>query len=306
MAVAASADRSVPSSLPLDRHTVSWRVLAEPIVFVGGGRALLLQVAHPKVAAGVEQHSSYASDPWARLFRTVDVMTKLSFGSPEVSAAQARLLDKMHQRVVGTTSTGEAYDARDPDLLLWVWATLVDTALLCYERVFTPLTSAERDRYYEEWKLVAHACGAPEGGCPPTWDDFEAYVARTISAHLEVTPEARRVAHATMVPPLPWPLRVVATRPHQLATAGLLPERIRVQLGMAWSDRSERRLDRFFAVVGALMRCTPRAIRELPSRDTLRRRSTLQLRWLQRHGARLTERRMAQLDPEVPASRRPR
>ena len=158
---------------------------------MGGGRALLLQVAHPKVAAGVEQHSTYVSDPWGRLFRTIDVMAKLSFATPEVSAEQAALLKRMHKRVVGTTSDGEPYHALDPDLLLWVWATLCDTALLMLRARPTGLSREEREQYYEEWKLVAYACGVPEGVCPPTWADFEAYMRQVIAKDLRVTDAAR-------------------------------------------------------------------------------------------------------------------
>ena len=283
-------------SLPFDRRSVSWRVAAEPVVFLGGGRALLLQVAHPKVAAGVEQHSTYATDPWARLFRTVDVMTKLAFGSPEVSEQQSRLLDRMHSRVVGTTSDGEPYDARDPELLLWVWATLCDTALLVYERVFPPLSVSERARYYEEWKLVAHACGVPEGTCPSTWDDFRAYVDRVIRDDLRATPEARKVVHATMVPPLPSPLRQIAAPAHQLVTAGLFPAALRTQFGVEWDARRRRRLRALFTQIRVVMAVTPRPARELPSRYTLRREEPLRIPWLQRHGAKLTERRLAELD----------
>ena len=161
-------------------------VNAEPVVFAGGGRALLLQVAHPGVGAGVEQHSTYASDPWGRLFRTVDVMMKLSFGSPEVSARQARLLARMHRRVVGTDDLGNRYDAMDPALQLWVWATLVDTAVLLYELVHGALTPDEKDRFYQESKLVAHGCGVPEGGCPATWGEFQAYVERVVAEDLHV------------------------------------------------------------------------------------------------------------------------
>ena len=283
-------------TLPFDRRSVSWKVAAEPVVFLGGGRALLMQVAHPKVAAGVEHHSTYASDPWARLFRTVDVMTKLAFGSPRVSAQQAQLLDAMHSKVVGTTSDGEPYDARDPELLLWVWATLADTALLVYERVFPPLSAAERDVYYEEWKLVAHACGVPEGGCPQRWSDFQEYVAAVVRDELRVTPEARKVAHATMVPPLPWPLRALAAPTNQLMTVGLFPPSLREEFGFEWDGRRERQLRAAFKRVRLLMTVTPRLARELPSRYTLRRKTPLRIPWLQRHGAKLTQRRMADLD----------
>ena len=92
--------KPLATSLPLGRDTVYWRVMSEPMIFAGGGRALLMQVAHPGVGFGVEQHSTYASDPWGRFFRTMDVMMKLSFGTPESSAKQTRMLAAMHKRVV--------------------------------------------------------------------------------------------------------------------------------------------------------------------------------------------------------------
>src|SRR6478752_75236 len=101
----------VPDQLPLGRQSVSWRVNAEPVVFAGGGRALLMQVARPGGGAGVEQHSTYARDPWGRLFRTVDIMMKLSFGTPAESARQQRVLHAMHRKVKGTTDFGQSYSA---------------------------------------------------------------------------------------------------------------------------------------------------------------------------------------------------
>jgi uncharacterized protein (DUF2236 family) len=272
---------------------VSWRVNAEPAAFLGGGRALLLQVAHPKVAAGVEQHSTYATDPWGRLFRTVDVMAKLAFASPEVSAARAKLLERMHKRVTGETADGEQYRAMDPDLLLWVWATLTDTALLMYEFVRRPLSPATRGRYYDESKLLAHACGVPVGMCPETWDDFTAYFGRVVAEDLRVTAAGRSVAHATMVPPLPRPLGQVAAVPNQLVTAGLLPPNVRRGFGFDWDDRREQELRRFLRRFAFVNRLTPRPIREAGMRHLVQRDKPLQLSWLQRRGAELTAQRMA-------------
>ena len=286
----------VPDSLPLSRRSVSWRVNAEPFVFLGGGRALLLQVAHPKVAAGVEQHSTYASDPWGRLFRTVDVMAKLTFAAPEVSRAQAELLARMHRRVVGTTDDGQPYGALDGDLLLWVWATLCDTALLVYERVRPPLSPRARARYYEEWKLVAEACGVSVGECPPTWEEFEAYVARVVRSELRVSDAARSVAHATMAPPLPWPLGPAAARTQRLVTVGLLPPEVRDAYGFRWNRGREQRLRRFFRAVGTAGGVVPRPVRELGMRYVVQRPEPLDLRRLRAIGARLTARRMAEFD----------
>ena len=291
---------AVPAALPLSRRSVSWKVMAEPVAFLGGGRALLLQVAHPKVGAGVEEHSSYLRDPWARLFRTVDVMAKLSFGTPQVSERQVRLLQRMHHRVVGTTSEGDPYDASDPTLLLWVWATLIDTGLLQYERVLGPLTVGEREQYYEESQLVAHACGVPEDLCPPTWRDFETYMKGVVAADLKVTTAARAVAHAAMVPPLPWPLRYVAAGALQLVTAGTLPASLRDAFGLRWDEHRARRLDLFFAASRVGLRLTPRPMRERGFRDAVESRRPLRLPRLQRRGAALTARRKASFERQPP------
>ena len=156
----------IPDRLPLGRDSVYWKVNSEPAIFTGGGRALLMQVAHPGVGAGVEQHSSYERDPWGRLFRTMDIMMKLSFGTPEESARQQRVMTAMHRKVKGSTDLGDPYSAFDVDLQVWVWATLVDTALVVYERVRPRLSDHQRERYYQESKLMAYGCGVPEGACP--------------------------------------------------------------------------------------------------------------------------------------------
>jgi uncharacterized protein (DUF2236 family) len=296
----------VPTRLPLPRTSVAWRVNSEPIVFAGGGRALLLQVAHPAVGAGVEQHSSYASDPWGRLFRTVDIMMKLSFASPEVSARQQRVLQALHRRVNGLTDDGTAYRALEPALLLWVWATLVDTALVVYERVHGPLRRSDRERYLEESKLVAYGCGVPEGGCPETWADFVAYADRVVAEDLRVTNSARAVAATAMAPPLPGPLGAAAGAPNRLATIGLLPPSLREQFGYRWSDADQRRLNLWFGAVRGASRVTPAALRRLPTELVIKQRRPPRVPWLRRQGAEITARRLedAGLMPSVAGTTR--
>lgn len=283
----------VPDELPLPRSSFAWEVNGEAAVFTGGGRALLLQVAHPGVGAGVEQHSSYAKDPWGRFLRTVDIMMKLSFGAPEVSARQQRILEKMHRRVSGTTDEGAPYHAMDTDLQLWVWATLVDTALLVYERVRPALCAEDREQYYRESKLVAHGCGVPVGACPETWGDFTSYVARVVADDLRVTGSARAVALAAMHPPLPGPLGSVAAIPNRLATVGLLPPSVRDQYGYSWNRGHQRQLDAWFAAQRALTTLTPRVLRRLPAERAVSQTRPPHLTWLRRRGAELTGRRLA-------------
>ena len=295
----------IPDQLPLGRDSIAWRVNAEPLVFTGGGRALLMQVAHPGVGAGVEQHSTYASDPWGRLFRTVDIMMKLSFGTPEESARQQRVLHAMHRKVKGTTDSGEPYSAFDSDLQVWVWATLVDTALMVYEMVQGRLPTAERERYYQESKLTAVGCGVAKDECPTTLADFEDYMDRVVAEKLRVTDSARRVAKAAMVPPvpLPDPLLGVLTRSNQLVTVGLMPASLREQFGYEWDDARQRRLDRQMRLMGGLSRVSPTSVRQLPAVVGVNRRKPLRVPWLQRRGAELTARRLDAFDREAAAAK---
>jgi uncharacterized protein (DUF2236 family) len=203
------------------------------------------------------------------------------------------MLERMHRRVTGETEDGEPYRALEPGLLLWVWATLTDTALLMYELVRRPLSPATRDRYYDEAKLVAYACGVPEATCPETWDDFTRYFDRVVTEDLRVTPAGRSVAHATMVPPLPRPLGRVAAIPNQLVTVGLLPPSVRAGFGFEWDERRERELRRLLRRVASVNRLTPRPIREAGMRHVVDRDKPLRFSWLQRRGAELTAQRMA-------------
>jgi uncharacterized protein (DUF2236 family) len=178
-------------------------------------------------------------------------------------------------------------------LQLWVWATLVDTALLVYERVRPALSLPERDRFYEESQLVAHGCGVPAGACPPTWAEFTDYVRTVVRDELRVTDAARKVAVPTLAPPLPGPLGPVARSSNTLFTVGLLPRSVREAYGFGWSRSDQARLDRAFAVVRAGAAVLPAPLRHASTELTVRRDGPLRIPWLQRHGAEMTQRRMA-------------
>jgi len=264
-----------PEGLPFRPGSMTWQVNMEPIIGLGGGRALLLQVLHPLVAAGVEQHSTFEQDPFRRGFRTADMMLKIAFAEPSVSQKQAGLLRKMHEKVKGVSSDGVAYNAMDPTLLLWVWATLVEVSLLMYERGVRPLSDVERDRYYEEQKLVAAASGIPSGVCPETYDDFVKYFEHAIDEDLRVTKTARIVAFAGGHPPLPFPLRRLGGFVGTFFTAALLPERFRDALGYEWSPARERALRAFFLASRAGSRILPSGLRRLPNRYLTKRKTPL-------------------------------
>src|SRR4051812_12723022 len=142
------------------------KVNGESVLLLGGGRALLMQLAHPSVAAGVADHSGFAADPFARLRRTLEASYAIVFGTGEDARRTAAAIRAVHDRV-----SGPGYSANDPDLLLWVHATLVDTALRVYTRFVGPLTAAEREQYYEESMLQVELLGVPRALQPAGLDD---------------------------------------------------------------------------------------------------------------------------------------
>jgi uncharacterized protein (DUF2236 family) len=257
-------------------ESVTWRVNRESVLLLGGGRALLLQVAHPSVGAGVAQHSSYREDPWGRLSRTLDVTRRIVFGDTETATRASQHLQGVHERVRGTVEDGRgagtAYAAEDPELLLWVWATLVESALLIYTRYVGPLKVADVEAYYEEQKRFLAACGAPETSAPETFAQFMAWYDATVEHALEVTPAARDVAAAILRPPrLPLPLRP-AFDALNLATVGLLPPSLRTAYGLRWGPQRERLLGAQTSVVRRLMPVLPSLVRELPAARSADRR----------------------------------
>ncbi len=203
------------------------RVVSEPFLLVGGGRALLMQLAHPGVAAGVAEHSDFRSDALARLRQTVGAVSLIIFGTEAQAREVAEALRAVHERVVGP-----GYRATDTNLQLWVHATLVDTSLRTYSRFLRPLTQDEAERFYRETMLVAEVLGVPHHAQPADLAAFRRYV-RTMVGSLVVTDTARQLAHHVLNPP--WsPAAGPALALHRSLTAGLLPARLRRQYGLRW------------------------------------------------------------------------
>jgi uncharacterized protein (DUF2236 family) len=217
------------------RDAVIRRVDGESVLLLGGGRALLMQLAHPLVAAAVDEHSGFQSDPFARLQRTLEATFIIVFGTTDEAHEAAASVRAVHDRIVGRD-----YRANNPELLLWVHATLVDTALRVHKRFLQPLAPDDAERYYQESTLVAELLGVPRAVQPPDLASFRAYV-RTCVAALEVSDTARRLAHDVLHPRLPWVVEPAAELGRQL-TAGLLPPPLRLQYGLSWDGHRERAL----------------------------------------------------------------
>jgi uncharacterized protein (DUF2236 family) len=247
------------------------RVNRETVLLLGGPRALLLQLAHPLVAAGVAAHSDFLRHPLRRLWRTVDTMLRIVFGDRQTAHDAARGLNEVHGRVRGTLAeatahfpAGTPYDARDPALLLWVHATLVDAALVTYECFVAPLDVPARAGFYEDSKIVARLLGVPDEELPPTPAAFAAYVRETIAGPvLEITPTARRLADAVLHPPLPLVPRLAGDLGSVVALA-LLPEPIRARYGFVWDWKRDRAWSAVRTIVQRALPLLPEVLRVMP------------------------------------------
>jgi uncharacterized protein (DUF2236 family) len=250
-----------------------WRVNSEAVLLLGGGRALILQIAHPQVAAGVGQFSNYREDPWGRIYRTIDVSMKITFGDPETSRAAAEGLRRRHALVQGVDDRGHAYRALDPELLMWVQATLIDTSLLFYERYVGRLTEREKASYHDECRAVAPAYGLPSDYHPGDLAGFRAYFDDTLSTGLRTTDTLRDVADAVLNPALPFVARPIVEM-LRLVTVGTLPESLRAELGLGWGRPGDALLAASAATVRTLMPLLPGLLRRLPPARAAARRVT--------------------------------
>lgn len=256
------------ASGPVRPGSVAWNVAREGVLLLGGGRALILQVAEPRVAAGVAEFSNYREAPWRRLYRTLDVTTRIVFGDERSSAEAAAALRRVHEGVRGRDDRGKRYRASDPELLLWVHATLIDTSLLMYDRYVRRLTDSERAIYYEQMKPVAEAYGIPTDVLPTHWKAFRAYFDGMLADGLRVTDTTRDVANSILSPDLPRlakPPALPAIEAIRMVTVGSLPPALREELDLPWGPLRERLLGASQATIRRLLPLMPGLLRQLPA-----------------------------------------
>jgi uncharacterized protein (DUF2236 family) len=233
-------------------------------VLLGWVRAILLQFAHPLIAAGVADHSSFRGGMGAaisRLHHTVGAMLALTFGGDDDRERALEAIRTIHRRVHGSLSescgrfpAGTPYSAEDPALLLWVHATLIDSILRVYDRLIAPLSDTDRDAYCVDATEVAIALGAHAQDVPQSWRSLQAYLdAQYASGVIEPCTQARVLA-AALLAPSSLTIMVPLTAIGQLVGAGMLPGQLRRAYGFEWSRWRERS----FRVVMAMLRMARR------------------------------------------------
>ncbi|MBA3851162.1 MAG: DUF2236 domain-containing protein [Chloroflexi bacterium] len=261
--------------------SMMWRINREAVLLGSGPTALLLQIAHPHVAEGVARHSDFAAAPFRRLEATIHTTMGLVFGDGVRAERAVRRLNGVHAGVRGEAIdpvargvVGAAYRALDPDLLLWVQATLIMTSVRAYERWVHPLSMAERDRFWSEARSVGVRIGIPLARSPADWAAFERYWAEmlAIDGPIQVTPTALRLAPMIVRPPIPLvpgPLLDLAALPG----LALLPERIRAGFGLAWGPGRETIAAAAAVELRTWVRLMPPGWRAMPQARAAERRA---------------------------------
>ena len=225
--------------------SLTWRIDREAVIFLGAGRALLLQLAHPWVAAAIAEHSRTFADPIGRFHRTFDVVFTLVFGSLDQALAAAQHLHQRHTMIVGLLpekigpfDKGSLYRANEVSALRWVHATLVETALMAHDLILPALTVDERERYWAESRLFGALFGLARADLPADWASFVAYnEAMAQSDILSVSTAARDIAGQIFSGGRTW-LR--PPRWYRALSLQMLPERLRMGFGFPFDARESR------------------------------------------------------------------
>lgn len=267
-------DRPGPDSLV-------WQRMADDRGLLLGGATLLLQVAEPTVGAGVEQHSNFKAEPWRRLYGTLLSLTTIVYGTTAEACAEVERLRRMHQSIRGVDAQGRRYSALRPAPWAWVHGTLAWAVIRLNEVFRTPFTDAEVEQYWREWLDVGTLLGVRDGDLPET---FAAFCTLIDETELEDNASVRDVvASVSLIPPPAWlrflgPVwRVLVGRPvgslSRLVTIGALPPSLAGKLDLRLTEREQRRLNRFVALVAGLRRLLPPPLRPGPAALFIRWRS---------------------------------
>lgn len=262
--------------------SMMWRINREAVLLGAGPTALLLQVAHPLVAEGVARHSTFAQDPFKRLHGTITTTMDLVFGDGAAAERAVRKLNGIHAGIRGPVEDdegrriAESYRALDPELLLWVQATLIVTSVRAYRRWVGRLTRTELDRFWNEARSVGVRLGIPLSLSPADWPALTDYWRRMLAPNgpIHVTPTARALAPIIMRPPIPFVPRV-AVDALALPGLALLPKRLRQEFGIRWDSGRELAAMSLGAAIRGWTRIFPTSLRSMPQARAAFRRAEI-------------------------------
>ena len=217
------------------------RISQEGVVLLGGGHAILLQLAHPFISAGVDDYSNFQSEILTRLYHTISFMHSLVFEGRKKAHKSIEHFHAVHNNIKGylwhrsgNYPPNTYYSGSDPQAKLWVHATFIHTSLKVYEKFIKPLTPEERINYYSDSLKLAELLGIPSYIVPESPDEFQRYMKSMLSGNeLTVTSTTRYLANSVLYPKVGF-LPSISAKLLRLVTAGLLPERFRLEYGLKW------------------------------------------------------------------------
>ncbi|MEP7158061.1 MAG: oxygenase MpaB family protein [Chloroflexota bacterium] len=261
-------------------ESMMWRINREAVLLGAGPTALLLQIAHPLVAEGVAHHSTFEQDPFKRLHGTIRTTMDLVFGDGPTAEGAVKRLNSVHAGVRGdvrdpeATKVAWAYRALDPELLLWVQATLIVTSVRAYVRWVAPLSAHEKDRFWQEARRVGVRLGIPLSLSPTDWPALADYWRRMLSPDgpIHATPTAKRMAPLIARPPLPM-VPGIAVDLAAIPGLALLPKRLRQEFGIGWDDRRELLARALGLAIRGWVKVVPADLRSMPQASAAYRRA---------------------------------
>jgi uncharacterized protein (DUF2236 family) len=223
--------------------SVVWQRVSDVRLDLAMLYALLLQVAHPTVGAGVYDYSEFEREPWSRLLRTIDWVTLLVYGGADAVPAGRRLRE-LHKRFKGVRADGSRYHALEPDAYAWVHATLIEACAAGHSRFGHRMGGAELERFYREYRGLGRLAGIRDRDLPESWTGFREYFEAMVAEQLVWTEAVEQVMRAVnRAPPPPirtarplWPLiKIPASAAVRLGGVGLIPAELRARLGLRWT-----------------------------------------------------------------------
>ena len=263
------AAEELPELVP-GPNSLTWRILGDARGLSSAGFALLLQVAHPTVGAGVTEHSDFKADPWGRLWRTLDYVALSVYAGPQRAGATGRTIHDMHQRIKGTKPDGQRYHALEPEAYAWVHATLAIAGVEGTRRFVKPLRPDQKQAFWREWRPLGRTLGIRDRDLPTTWPGVIAYYERMVAERLERTTAFDDVL-ATLGGPVPAPpfiapvawrlIQPLALRGTRQAGVWMLPPALRERFGVSWTPAEELEMQLLSRASRAATPVMPRQIR---------------------------------------------
>ncbi|MFJ9616764.1 oxygenase MpaB family protein [Streptomyces noursei] len=265
---------------------VLWSLVGDVRSLLTLPAALTMQVAHPAVGAGVDDHSVFRTDPWGRGERSLASLQLWVYGGAE-AVEEGRRLRRLHRSIQGTDAYGRKYHALTPAYYAWVHATGYPVFRHAQRYLGRPFTAAQERQLYAEWLQVGRILGIRDRDMPQTIEEFWPYYREVLDTQIEETVVVRELIATDRPLPAPdrgpWWLRLLLrlvwpvimpgfARFRRFVTIGLMPPDARRAIGLPWTAAQERRLRRLGLAVRLMMPLLPERLRFMPIARRARRK----------------------------------